>query len=171
VLLCYFHPQVLRHFHDDSVKLQTAVDHLIDIGFMSRRDVLRAGGVNMLWGLLLQVSNRLFCRCSSLMQCLCVCITACIIPQTNTLGAEIEASNSYFAFVTSLPLQCASVCCSCCCVLLQDVNAAIVATNAGTRLTLGELDADGVEAWVDHKKAQVASKLIALEMRGEVIFF
>jgi hypothetical protein len=52
-------------------------------------------------------------------------------------------------------------------VLLQDVNAAIVATNAGTRLTLGELDADGVEAWVDHKKAQVASKLIALEMRGE----
>jgi hypothetical protein len=39
------------------VKLQTAVDHLIDIGFMSRRDVLRAGGVNMLWGLLLQVSN------------------------------------------------------------------------------------------------------------------
>jgi hypothetical protein len=50
--------------------------------------------------------------------------------------------------------------------LLQEVNAAIVATNAGTRLTLGELDADGVEAWVDHKKAQVASKLIALEMRG-----
>ena len=38
---------------------------------------------------------------------------------------------------------------------LQDVNSAIVATNAGTRLTLGELDADGVEAWVDHKKAQV----------------
>ncbi|WIA17366.1 hypothetical protein OEZ85_014227 [Tetradesmus obliquus] len=93
--------KVLRHFHDDSVKLQAAVDHLIDIGFMSRRDVLRAGGVNMLWGL-----------------------------------------------------------------LLQDVNAAIVAANAGTRLTLGELDAAGVEAWVDGKKAQVASKLIALEMRG-----
>jgi hypothetical protein len=49
------HLQVLRHFHDDSVKLQAAVDHLIDIGFLSRRDVLRAGGVNMLWGLLLQV--------------------------------------------------------------------------------------------------------------------
>lgn len=49
---------------------------------------------------------------------------------------------------------------------LQDVNAALVAANADTRLTLGELDADRVEAWVDAKKAQVASKLIALEMRG-----
>lgn len=39
--------------------------------------------------------------------------------------------------------------------MLQDVNAAIVATNAGNRLQLGELDADGVETWVDHKKAQV----------------
>lgn len=49
--------QVLRPFHDDNAKLQAAVDHLIDIGFMARRDVLRAGGVNMLWGLLLQVGQ------------------------------------------------------------------------------------------------------------------
>ena len=47
-------PKVLRHFVDDAVKLQAAADHLIAIGFLSRRDVLRAGGVNLLWGLLLQ---------------------------------------------------------------------------------------------------------------------
>lgn len=47
--------QVLRPFHEDSAALQAAVDHLVEIGFLSRRDVLRAGGVNMLWGLLLQV--------------------------------------------------------------------------------------------------------------------
>jgi hypothetical protein len=43
---------------DDAVKLQAAADHLIAIGFLSRRDVLRAGGVNLLWGLLLQARRR-----------------------------------------------------------------------------------------------------------------
>jgi hypothetical protein len=99
--------QVLRPFHDDSEKMQVAVDHLIDIGFMCRRDVLRAGaahwgavpvlwlwpwlwlccasllvamhrlclttccgfqpagGVNLLWGLLLQVSSELCSACLS----------------------------------------------------------------------------------------------------------
>jgi hypothetical protein len=36
---------------------QAAVDHLIAIGFLSREDVRRAGGVNLLWGLLLQEIN------------------------------------------------------------------------------------------------------------------
>ena len=40
-----------------SPTLQTAVDHLIKIGFMSRTEVSKAGGVNMLWGLLLQEVN------------------------------------------------------------------------------------------------------------------
>jgi hypothetical protein len=48
---------VLKPFHEDSAQLQTAVDHLVAIGFLRRRDVLRAGGVNMLWGLLLQVGE------------------------------------------------------------------------------------------------------------------
>ena len=35
------------------------------------------------------------------------------------------------------------------------MNATIVASGGGKRLTLGELDLAGVEKWVDHKKAQV----------------
>ena len=63
---------------------------------------------------------------------------------------------------------CVSVCeCVCVCVCVrasvlpacagcpQEVNAT-VAQN-GSRLTLGELDTEGVERWVDHKKAQVGS--------------
>jgi len=42
--LCWL--QVLRPFHDDSVAMQVAVDHLIDIGFLARRDVIRAGGIH-----------------------------------------------------------------------------------------------------------------------------
>jgi hypothetical protein len=76
--------QVLRHFHDDSVKLQAAVDHLIDIGFMSRRDVLRAGGVNMMWGLLLQVSrNEVSCMRSAV-------AGACWVQQFSLGGKHIH---------------------------------------------------------------------------------
>lgn len=42
--LCWL--QVLRPFHDDSVAMQVAVDHLIDIGFLARRDVIRAGEIH-----------------------------------------------------------------------------------------------------------------------------
>lgn len=40
------------------------------------------------------------------------------------------------------------------CWLLQEVNAT-VAQATGGRLTLGEMDTEGVERWVDQKKAQV----------------
>ncbi len=41
----------------DCVASQAAIDHLISVGFLSRAEVRRAGGVNLLWGLLLQELN------------------------------------------------------------------------------------------------------------------
>jgi hypothetical protein len=37
----------------------------------------------------------------------------------------------------------------------------------GSRLTLGELDTEGVERWVDHKKAQVRSLFVASMLGGQ----
>lgn len=54
--------KVLRPFHDDDLKMTKAVDHLLEIGFLSRTDLRRAGGVNMLWGLLLQEVNAMVAR-------------------------------------------------------------------------------------------------------------
>lgn len=91
--------KVLKPFHDDDQKLQMAVDHLVEIGFLSRTDVRKAGGVNLLWGL-----------------------------------------------------------------LLQEVNATLA--KYGGRMTLSELDPEGVERWVDSKKAMVAAKIVSVEMRS-----
>lgn len=46
--------KILKPFHDDDVKYQAAINHLIEIGFLRRSDVRKAGGSNLLWGLLLQ---------------------------------------------------------------------------------------------------------------------
>lgn len=45
----------MQHAVNHPLFSQAAVDHLISIGFLSRADVARAGGLNLLWGLLLQV--------------------------------------------------------------------------------------------------------------------
>ncbi|PNH12273.1 ABC transporter B family member 5 [Tetrabaena socialis] len=91
--------KVLRAFHEDDARMQTAVDHLVDIGFLHRRELRRAGGVNMLWGLLLQEVNAQICK-------------------------------------------------------------------HGGRFVLGALDPDGVERWLEGKKASTAARLIAEEMRS-----
>ena len=39
-----------------------AIEHLLEIGFLSRTELRRAGGVNMLWGLLLQEVNSMVAR-------------------------------------------------------------------------------------------------------------
>ncbi|GAX84702.1 hypothetical protein CEUSTIGMA_g12124.t1 [Chlamydomonas eustigma] len=49
--------KVLKPFHDSDEKMLGAVDHLVSIGFLSREEVRKAGGVNLFWGLLLQEIN------------------------------------------------------------------------------------------------------------------
>lgn len=111
------------------------------LGCGACRDVLRAGGVNLLWGLLLAVSD-----------------WSCPSGHRGSLCCATEEDAQFRADRRAVA--------ACLCWALQDVNAAIVATNAGTRLTLGELDADGVEAWVDHKKAQVREAGSTLQRTG-----
>ena len=50
--------QILRPFAGDDAKYKRALDHLLKMGFASRRDVRRAGGYNGYWGFLLKSINQ-----------------------------------------------------------------------------------------------------------------
>eukprot|EP00191_Tetraselmis_sp_GSL018_P005803 CAMPEP_0177609924 /NCGR_PEP_ID=MMETSP0419_2-20121207/19428_1 /TAXON_ID=582737 /ORGANISM="Tetraselmis sp., Strain GSL018" /LENGTH=1354 /DNA_ID=CAMNT_0019105041 /DNA_START=352 /DNA_END=4413 /DNA_ORIENTATION=- len=50
--------KILKHFHDDDHQFQAAIDHLVQIGLLSRMTIHQAGGANALWGQLIQEVNR-----------------------------------------------------------------------------------------------------------------
>lgn len=76
--------------------------------------------------------------------CMCLCIYTTHAKQ---LISYVQLLKSVLQSGASTPLLLPLL-------LLQEVNAT-VAQSSGGRLTLGELDTEGVERWVDQKKAQV----------------
>ena len=52
----------LSYSFSPDLKMMGAIEHLLEIGFLSRTELRRAGGVNMLWGLLLQEVNSMVAR-------------------------------------------------------------------------------------------------------------
>ena len=49
--------KVLKPFHDKDAKYNKAIDHLLEIGVLSRSTLTKAGGANRLWGDLLHQVN------------------------------------------------------------------------------------------------------------------
>ena len=54
--------KILKPFHDNDEKYNKAIDHLIEIGILSRTTVSKAGGSNRLWGELLHQVNSKIAR-------------------------------------------------------------------------------------------------------------
>ena len=49
--------QILKPFHDDDAKFNASIQHLIELGFLSRAELRSYGGANLLWGELLHKMN------------------------------------------------------------------------------------------------------------------